>query len=123
MTPASDERDPNSRWTNAQRVVCRVPGVATVRVEGTFDPSQNDTVDWWMLDRYQPDVTVLSTSKTPGVRFDEVFLDDSGAKLRVVCTGEEKVAYWFEFRLSQTTSKINLQLHEAPGSANLKFPY
>jgi hypothetical protein len=120
--PQADPRDPNAQWFNGQRVACRATGVSSIRVEGTLDPSAGDRVDWWILERYDPEKTKLESSKAPGLQIDPPFVDDSGAKLRVAATGKKPIAYWLEFR-GDKPDQLKVIVQESTAVPSAKFPF
>lgn len=122
--PATDPGDPNSQWFNGQWVTCRAKGVMSVRVEGKLEPAQQDRVDWWRLDGYDPTTVYLRFTENPAVRVDPPFVDREGARLRVVAKGDEAVDYWFEFQPRPTAvTGQKVIIHESPSRPKASFPF
>jgi hypothetical protein len=120
--PQADPSDPNAQWFNGQRVACRATGVSIIRVEGTLNPAAGDRVDWWILDRYDPEKTKLESSSAPGLQIDDPFVDPSGAKLRVATTGKKPISYWFEFR-AEKPGQLKVVVQESTSVPGAKFPF
>jgi hypothetical protein len=117
----TDDTDPNALWFNAQRVACRATSVGSIRVEGTLDPDKGDSVDWWIIDRWEPGSIEFSTSNSDGVRFEAPEVVEGAARLKVVA-GEKAARYWFEMR-SVKGGELKVVVHESFIPAESKFPY
>lgn len=117
----SDTTDPNSQWFNAQRVACRAIGVNTIRVEGTLDPGKGDSVDWWILERWDPLSIQMTTSSDDEVRFAKPEVDNGVARLQVIA-GKKPAKYWFELKVDKG-GDLKVVVHESMIPAEVKFPY
>ncbi len=94
FTFSDDPADPNSHCGNAQRVACGRGGPA-MRIEGRLEPGAPDLADWWRLDRWKKEETILELSPFAAARFEQYPIE-GGLLLRVVATGAEPVDYHFE---------------------------
>jgi hypothetical protein len=111
--------DPNGQWFNAQHVACRANGVSSIRVEGTLDPAKGDSVDWWIIDRWDAANIQFTTSTEDGVQFDPPKVENGAAQIRV--TSKKAARYWFEMRTDKGDMKV--VVYESFIPAESKFPY
>jgi hypothetical protein len=117
----TESADPNSQWFNAQRVACRALGVGSIRVEGTLDPDKGDSVDWWILEKWDPTSVQFTTSTEDGVLFDPPKVEEGAARLRIAA-GKKAARYWFEMRVEKG-GDLKVVVHESYIPAESKFPY
>jgi hypothetical protein len=121
--PQIDAQDPNSQWFLGQRVTCLARGIAKVRVEGQLDPEKNDLVDWWILDGYIPQKVNVELPKSTHFKIDAPYVDEKGARLRVVAKGRKAVKYHFELTPLPGVQGVTVTVHESPALVGARFPY
>lgn len=117
----SENSDPNSQWFNAQRVACRAIGVNTIRVEGSLDPAKGDSIDWWILERWDPLSVGLVTSSDDDVRFAKPEVENGVARLQVIA-GKKAAKYWFELKADKG-GDLKVVIGESMIPSEVKFPY
>jgi hypothetical protein len=115
----AETADANSQWFNAQRVACRAIGVGRIRVEGTLDPDKGDAVDWWIIERWDPNSITFTSGSDGGAQFDPPQVVEGAARLRVA--GKKAARYWFEMKTDR--GDLNVVIHESHIPAVTKFPY
>jgi hypothetical protein len=116
----TESTDANAQWFNAQRVACRATGASSIRVEGTLDPDKGDSVDWWIIERWDPASITFTTSSEGEVQFDPPQVVDGAARLRVAA-GTKAARYWFEMKTDR--GDLRVVIHESHIPAESKFPY
>ncbi len=122
--PEVDPKDPNGQWFHGQRVGASARGVASIRLEGRLDPKQHDRTDWWILDGYQEQTTVLQWPRGVGFRVDPPYVDARGTMLRVTATGEGPVDYAIILQPSKPMAGgLEVVVPETRNLPNRTFPY
>jgi hypothetical protein len=123
LFPPVDPTDANAQWFLGQRVACQARDVSVIRVEGTLDPSRNDSVDWWILERYDPAGVIFEPARGKGFTIDPPWQTPQGTLLRVRATGAPAASYWFELRPANGKGRLKVTTHESTTDEQTEFPY